>query len=118
MMRRPPRSTLFPYTTLFRSGREIDRVVPLTHVERAGINLHSAECRGNDDVGVGVAVAVSVGGKIIGKKEIPNLQILADGFAVIASHAGGKILRRLDTARGRFNRQSGNRNGCAGPAGI
>src|SRR3712207_6886867 len=25
MIRRPPRSTLFPYTTLFRSGRETDR---------------------------------------------------------------------------------------------
>src|SRR5438128_2948944 len=25
MTRRPPRSTLFPYTTLFRSGNEIDR---------------------------------------------------------------------------------------------
>src|SRR2546426_9528836 len=25
MIRRPPRSTLFPYTTLFRSGREIFR---------------------------------------------------------------------------------------------
>src|SRR3712207_8716011 len=25
MIRRPPRSTLFPYTTLFRSGREQDR---------------------------------------------------------------------------------------------
>src|SRR2546422_4220415 len=26
MIRRPPRSTLFPYTTLFRSHRESDRV--------------------------------------------------------------------------------------------
>src|SRR2546430_10145779 len=26
MIRRPPRSTLFPYTTLFRSYRSIDRV--------------------------------------------------------------------------------------------
>src|SRR3712207_8621287 len=25
MIRRPPRSTLFPYTTLFRSGGDIDR---------------------------------------------------------------------------------------------
>src|SRR5690349_23109832 len=25
MLRRPPRSTLFPYTTLFRSGREAPR---------------------------------------------------------------------------------------------
>src|SRR5690348_17582755 len=27
MIRRPPRSTLFPYTTLFRSGHEVDVVV-------------------------------------------------------------------------------------------
>src|SRR3989442_11942467 len=27
MIRRPPRSTLFPYTTLFRSRREVDAVV-------------------------------------------------------------------------------------------
>src|SRR2546430_11965021 len=26
MIRRPPRSTLFPYTTLFRSGRHPDRI--------------------------------------------------------------------------------------------
>src|SRR2546427_6092171 len=29
MIRRPPRSTLFPYTTLFRSGREAAQAVPL-----------------------------------------------------------------------------------------
>src|SRR2546426_4717430 len=26
MIRRPPRSTLFPYTTLFRSGRQVPRL--------------------------------------------------------------------------------------------
>src|SRR2546426_12017871 len=40
MIRRPPRSTLFPYTTLFRSPREVERVLaPREHarqpVERA-----------------------------------------------------------------------------------
>src|SRR2546429_4697681 len=29
MIRRPPRSTLFPYTTLFRSGRRLDDNVQL-----------------------------------------------------------------------------------------
>src|SRR5438309_6468683 len=29
MIRRPPRSTLFPYTTLFRSGRAPERFLPL-----------------------------------------------------------------------------------------
>src|SRR5690242_20793436 len=28
MIRRPPRSTLFPYTTLFRSERELGHLVP------------------------------------------------------------------------------------------
>src|SRR5689334_23594541 len=28
MIRRPPRSTLFPYTTLFRSGWEMEALVP------------------------------------------------------------------------------------------
>src|SRR3712207_9216045 len=32
MIRRPPRSTLFPYTTLFRSGREVE----LPAVQRTG----------------------------------------------------------------------------------
>src|SRR5258705_5311749 len=43
MIRRPPRSTLFPYTTLFRSGHnpqrwfwEPNRVAPSERAERAG----------------------------------------------------------------------------------
>src|SRR5690348_17298327 len=34
MLRRPPRSTLFPYTTLFRSGRAVE--ASLEHVLLAG----------------------------------------------------------------------------------
>src|SRR3989442_5085561 len=33
MIRRPPRSTLFPYTTLFRSHREVARQAHLTHLD-------------------------------------------------------------------------------------
>src|SRR2546429_3903405 len=39
MIRRPPRSTLFPYTTLFRSGKVVTPVVPSPlsrHSRRAG----------------------------------------------------------------------------------
>src|SRR2546425_501433 len=40
MIRRPPRSTLFPYTTLFRSDHEAphgdDRLHPLKHGEEQG----------------------------------------------------------------------------------
>src|SRR5256886_9377570 len=32
MIRRPPRSTLFPYTTLFRSGMVEKRLIPPAHL--------------------------------------------------------------------------------------
>src|SRR3712207_8282568 len=35
MIRRPPRSTLFPYTTLFRSGRRASPLVSLPHKPQA-----------------------------------------------------------------------------------
>src|SRR3712207_8320671 len=41
MIRRPPRSTLFPYTTLFRSGGEVARLredrQPLVHGRQADL---------------------------------------------------------------------------------
>src|SRR3712207_7795281 len=41
MIRRPPRSTLFPYTTLFRSEREVERMGDLERELRSGyaVNL-------------------------------------------------------------------------------
>src|SRR5688572_30912845 len=41
MIRRPPRSTLFPYTTLFRSenGRRVDPVLVIKEVQEAGFRL-------------------------------------------------------------------------------
>src|SRR3712207_7394888 len=46
MIRRPPRSTLFPYTTLFRSSRRARLVVA---GERRGRILSSGERRGRID---------------------------------------------------------------------
>src|SRR3712207_7789515 len=54
MIRRPPRSTLFPYTTLFRSlitdfnypDVELERGI----LEGAGLELLEAHCRTEEDV--------------------------------------------------------------------
>src|SRR3712207_7472818 len=40
MIRRPPRSTLFPYTTLFRSHRQSSRPGQARHVRRAAAQHH------------------------------------------------------------------------------
>src|SRR3712207_7144893 len=40
MIRRPPRSTLFPYTTLFRSA-----VAPAVHAEVEAVQVHRVQVR-------------------------------------------------------------------------
>src|SRR2546430_11930996 len=42
MIRRPPRSTLFPYTTLFRSGDSAGANVDSQHPHRAAVQLARA----------------------------------------------------------------------------
>src|SRR2546422_11117094 len=59
MIRRPPRSTLFPYTTLFRSGREVRSRIEAQAV-RAGGGLQVAREQ-IPDTAVGVAAD---GGKV------------------------------------------------------
>src|SRR3712207_7370434 len=56
MIRRPPRSTLFPYTTLFRSRSEDDRVAVAGAIERletslAGVGTASGPLRLKGDWG-------------------------------------------------------------------
>src|SRR3712207_7534024 len=48
MIRRPPRSTLFPYTTLFRSGQSVAGSVSVTNTGEAPARLllHSSVPRG------------------------------------------------------------------------
>src|SRR3712207_7887573 len=43
MIRRPPRSTLFPYTTLFRSQEAADVVARLALVEDLAEHLHARD---------------------------------------------------------------------------
>src|SRR3712207_8088449 len=60
MIRRPPRSTLFPYTTLFRSEEVAARGWGVT-VEELEVGLNAVAAPVRDSVGQ-VAAAVSVSG--------------------------------------------------------
>src|SRR3712207_8862532 len=54
MIRRPPRSTLFPYTTLFRSriaariGEELDRIGAIWATFEGPLN-YASRCHGGED---------------------------------------------------------------------
>src|SRR3712207_7018215 len=49
MIRRPPRSTLFPYTTLFRSADDVPHLVARARVEPRGGLVEEHHLRGDDD---------------------------------------------------------------------
>src|SRR3712207_8193317 len=49
MIRRPPRSTLFPYTTLFRSADETDPLAPARGAQRvAGVRVPDQAAQGHE----------------------------------------------------------------------
>src|SRR2546422_3817229 len=47
MIRRPPRSTLFPYTTLFRSVGTVKH--DARHLDRGGVRLRTVPCGSRSD---------------------------------------------------------------------
>src|SRR2546429_2721781 len=80
MIRRPPRSTLFPYTTLFRSQKPL---VTSSHVgiERPAVRerprvVHSRE------VGLEIHVAPILGGRLPRERRVLLQELIPDGDAV------------------------------------
>src|SRR5690554_7921627 len=71
MLRRPPRSTLFPYTTLFRSGldatpqwsqqRQIHVLVHFNHVSLVGHHVGTKGRLSEESAQVGVALVQPIG---------------------------------------------------------
>src|SRR3712207_8283957 len=76
MIRRPPRSTLFPYTTLFRSGRT-GRVTPFAFMEPVKVagstvqlaTLHNASEVKRKGVLIGDTVVIRKAGDVIPRSE-------------------------------------------------
>src|SRR3712207_9215003 len=88
MIRRPPRSTLFPYTTLFRSVDEQRHLVAMTPVGR--LQLHAGVARHGHDVRLGV------GGSTYGR----------DGGDRVQEGLARQDLRRAQILVGHLDRKS------------
>src|SRR3712207_7329517 len=81
MIRRPPRSTLFPYTTLFRSGLELSRYVPGLYFYLCADNLNAiAKERGHPIVDGGTHHGHSV--MEIGRAHVLNSSHANISYAV------------------------------------
>src|ERR1700722_11785098 len=100
------------------SCSQVERVVPLQHVKGAPIDLNAIDRLRNENVDIGITVAVRVGGEIVRGQISANAKILRDRFAVISGHAGNEILRRLDSAGSRLDGKTGDGNWSTGVTGI
>src|SRR2546427_958550 len=67
MIRRPPRSTLFPYTTLFRSDAEL-LIVPIQQSNRPASRAHTAYDQKSSGGGVGVDAEVELPSTVAGER--------------------------------------------------
>src|SRR2546422_10673947 len=110
MIRRPPRSTLFPYTTLFRSLLRVvvDRVVPLhagwIHRELVagaaiviGVDDDLELIRGRADVAPGEEPENRVGVRVERPDEDVNVAVVG-GDLRLGREAGMPVLLRLELA--------------------
>src|SRR3712207_9282719 len=100
MIRRPPRSTLFPYTTLFRSGQchPIDHLLEVAKVAYAEAGLAPQREHGHQGTGQ-LAVAYL---------EESLLQIVDGGLAILqAHHVDRAIKARLPQGIGLIGRIEG-----------
>src|SRR5438034_7112503 len=87
MLRLPPRSTLFPYTTLFRSGREVGGVARVAELVAGHAQVHGQ--RGQPDLRAVVQVALQPpqpGGGVIDRQRPGLLQVDRKSTRLNSSH--------------------------------
>src|SRR2546428_13687369 len=90
MIRRPPRSTLFPYTTLFRSLGLVSGARKLEHDDVAATDFAIREEAPDQPF-------------LEGETEFVDQQVVADQESIL--HRPRRNLERLDDKRGAKNRQ-------------
>src|SRR5256885_400912 len=101
MIRRPPRSTLFPYTTLFRSVLVVTVVgglEPERAVEFVGMSARDRALHRVLDIAVGVEAGFEV---VLVKVQVEGLQVLVLLVAQIGDGELADVVVVLDIAVGR-----------------
>src|SRR2546430_7727208 len=100
MIRRPPRSTLFPYTTLFRSGGEQAALPALD--KRSGKVIWKCPIEDGNQAGYASVVIAEVGGMKDRKSTRLNSSHSQISYAVFClKKKRSALLRRREDARAR-----------------
>src|SRR2546426_12833369 len=96
MIRRPPRSTLFPYTTLFRSPQRIPEVPELSHDEFSGAelarDLEAGVERNSERGAAAAALQRVVHSRLVGEPHVrPALERLGEQLGAVRSVEEGGL---------------------------
>ena len=69
------------------NNREIFSVISFTHVECAAIGLHAFQNARDQDVGVGIIVAMRMGRQIVRNQIGSDLDVLGNRLSMISRHS-------------------------------
>src|SRR5690349_22878771 len=97
MIRRPPRSTLFPYTTLFRSRPGIESFLATEGIEVFFVETHSIE--GGHPIGKAAGEAIGVYGAVDRKSTRLNSSHVEISYAVFCLKKKSTKAKRTTYAR-------------------
>src|SRR2546427_276340 len=107
MIRRPPRSTLFPYTTLFRSDRGRAAALAVGRAVRRPVVTGLV----GEGVARGLAAVVAVAERPVGVERVGAARPVAElrrregvdlGVRVVGEHAGRRAVEHGDRAVGMY----------------
>src|SRR3712207_9078904 len=96
MIRRPPRSTLFPYTTLFRSrGLEVNRESAYSDTVDEGLVISQNPQTGTLFRGDAVTIVASLGPELV---EVPQVRAVGVEEATRQLEAAGFLVVKIGRA--------------------
>src|SRR3712207_9584073 len=90
MIRRPPRSTLFPYTTLFRSGRH---PVVEEALKGGGARFVANDCRLTEESRLWLVTGPNMGGKSTFLRQNALITVLAQSGSYVPAARDRKSTR-------------------------
>src|SRR2546430_12596761 len=100
MIRRPPRSTLFPYTTLFRSQHaNVRRVEMLVRGEEHAVAVAAAVREVAEPADGEEVVGLEQGQPVVARQPLAALDLLGDGLESRVPHAARRTASVAEIGR-------------------
>src|SRR5271165_2030599 len=99
-------------------SRQVNGVIAFADIEGPAIYGNCFDNWRDQEIGIGIAVAMGVGRKVVWVEKVADLKELSDRLPVIAGNTWREVLRRFYSSRGSLDGQARDGDWCPWPAGV